>query len=224
MRHNNSLENVETEGLDKIKAIVIGASAGGIDALKKILPFLPKTYPLPIIIVLHIRADEPSYLSQIFATETGLLVKDADEKESVQSGTIYFAPPSYHLLIERDLTFSLSTEEPVKYSRPSIDVLFESAADAFGANLLGIILTGANSDGAEGLKRIRQRGGLAIIQDPESAQARSMPDAACEAVGSSNAKVLALDEIKDFLLGIIPDWLEEEKSTSESSSAKGAIA
>jgi len=182
------------------KAVVIGASAGGIDALAEILPRLPKTYPLPIIIVLHVPSDQPSYLSELFKSKTALRVKEADEKEVIQPGTIYFAPPGYHLLVERDLTFSLSQEDPVQYSRPSIDVLFESAAEAFGCHLIGVLLTGANQDGALGLKRIQESGGLAMIQDPATAQVRVMPEAGCALLSGSDVQILSLDEIVRLLL------------------------
>lgn len=196
---NNEIKN-EITSLGRFKAVVIGASAGGIDALGEIIPRLPKTYSIPIIIVLHIPDDRSSLLSKLFGSRTELRVKDADEKEAIQPGTIYFASPGYHLLVERDLTFSLSQEEPVQYARPSIDVLFESAADAFGSHLVGVILTGANQDGAEGLKRIQESGGLALIQDPATAQVRSMPEAACALLSPSVEQILSLDEIARFLL------------------------
>lgn len=186
--------------LGRFRAVVIGASAGGVDALAEILPKLPKTYPLPIIIVLHIPSDQPSLLAELFGSKTELLVKDADEKEAIQPGTIYFAPPDYHLLVERDRTFSLSQEDPVQFSRPSIDILFESAADAFGSHLIGVLLTGANQDGAEGLKRIQESGGLALVQDPATAQARAMPEAGCAALSASTEQILSLDEITRLLL------------------------
>ena len=190
----------EITDMGRFKAVVIGASAGGIDALGEILPRLPKTYPLPILIVLHIPGDQASLLSELFGSKTKLRVKDADEKEAIQPGTIYFACPGYHLLVERDLTLSLSQEDPVQYARPSIDVLFESAADAFGSHLVGVLLTGANQDGAEGLKRIQEAGGLALIQDPATAQVRSMPEAACALLSPSVEQILSLDEIARFLL------------------------
>ena len=192
--------------LGRFKAVVIGASAGGVDALGEILPRLPKTYPLPIIIVLHIPGDQPSLLAELFGSKTELRVKDADEKEIISPGTIYFASPGYHLLVERDLTFSLSAEEPVQFARPSIDVLFESAADAIGSHLVGVLLTGANQDGAEGLKRIHQAGGLALIQDPATAQVRAMPDAGYALLATTinkndiNKHILSLDEIGQLLL------------------------
>jgi two-component system, chemotaxis family, protein-glutamate methylesterase/glutaminase len=189
----------------RFKAVVIGASAGGVHALGEILPRLPKNYPLPIIIVLHLPGDQPSLLAEIFGSKTELRVKDADEKESLQPGTIYFACPGYHLLVERDLTLSLSQEDPVQYARPSIDVLFESAAVVLGRHLVGVLLTGANQDGAEGLKRIQEAGGLALIQDPATAQVRAMPEAACALLSPSVEQILSLDEIARFLLGLKGD-------------------
>ena len=201
----NPMEQKITD-LGRFKAVVIGASAGGVDALGEIIARLPKNFPLPIIIVLHIPGDRPSLLAELFGSTTQLRVKDADEKEILSPGTIYFASPNYHLLIERDLTFSLSQEEPVQYARPSIDVLFESAADAFGRHLIGVLLTGANQDGAEGLKRIHQTGGLALVQAPATAQFRAMPDAGYASLSSVINKndidkhILSLDEIGHLLL------------------------
>ena len=196
----NKSKIMEENELDSYKAIVMGASAGGIEALGNILPQLPKSYPLPIIIVLHIRSDQPSLLSELFGSKTELRVKEAEEKEVIQPGTIYFASPGYHLLIEQDLTFSISTEDPVNFSRPSIDILFETASDAFGRHLVGVLLTGANQDGAAGLKQIHEAGGLAVIQDPATAQARTMPEAGAAAIAATQRQVLSLDGIAGMLL------------------------
>lgn len=196
--------------LKQFKAVVIGASAGGIDALEEILPRLPRNYPVPIIIVLHIPPDQPSLLSELFASRTRLRVKDAVEKETLEAGTIYFAPPGYHLLIEQDMTFALTQEEPVQFSRPSIDILFESASDVFGKNLVGILLTGANRDGAAGLKRIQDTGGLTLIQDPATAQVQVMPEAASNLLSGSpgfnkKKQIISLDGITHFLLQLNDD-------------------
>ena len=196
---NSGLKRGTTD-FDGCEAVVIGASLGGIDALGEILPRLPKSYPLPIIIVLHIPSDRASLLSDVFQLKTELRVKEADEKEVIQPGTVYFGPPGYHLLIEHDRSFSLSTEERVHYARPSIDVLFESAADAFRNRLVGLLLTGANEDGAEGLKRIQDLGGLALVQNPATAQARAMPEAGCALLSASHEQILSLDEIVRVLL------------------------
>lgn len=197
----------------KIEAVVIGASAGGIEALKKILPALPKTYPLPIIIVLHIPAGEPSLLPEVFRDKIKLKVKEANDKETIEPGTIYFAPSSYHLLIEENKTFSLSIKEPVLFSRPSIDILFQSAAKAYGESLVGILLTGANKDGAMGLKKIKEANGIAIVQNPISAEMPEMP-AAGMAFASPEC-VLSLDKIADFLQKLNDVSPEFTKSSSK---------
>lgn len=185
---------------DKYKAIVIGVSAGGMAALKKILPPLPKDFPLPIIIVQHVHPTQEGFFMDSFNKQCALFVKEADEKESVRSGYVYFAPPNYHLLIEPDKTFSLSIDEKVNYSRPSIDVLFQSAVDTYSSGLIGIILTGANNDGARGLNLIKDSGGLAIVQDPATAEFPAMPEAAISAVKPDF--ILPLKEIADFLMKI----------------------
>lgn len=182
---------------NNIEAVVIGASAGGIEALDILLSALPETFSLPIIIVLHIPGGMPSLLTNIFESKVKLKVKEAVEKEYIEGGTIYFSPPGYHLLIEKDKTFSLSNEEPVRYSRPSIDILFESAADAYGDKLAGILLTGANEDGALGLKKIKESGGLTIVQNPTSAKIAIMPTAGMPY--ASPECVMSLQEIANFL-------------------------
>jgi two-component system chemotaxis response regulator CheB len=176
MRHAPSA--TKYKNLMKYDAVVIGASAGGMQALTAILPLLPADYPLPVVVVQHISPQSDNYMVRYFANLCPMKVKEADEKEPLQPGTIYFAPPNYHLLIEQSRTFSLSTEGRVKFSRPSIDVLFESAADAYCSRLIGIILTGANDDGSRGLQRIKLCGGLTIVQTPGSAEASAMPQAA----------------------------------------------
>jgi two-component system chemotaxis response regulator CheB len=163
----------------KYKAIVIGTSAGGPAALVELLPVFPPNYALPVIIVQHVHPAQVHFAAR-YAQRCKLKVKEADEKEAICPGRVYFAPPNYHLLIEDDQTFSLSVDDKVNYSRPAIDVLFESAADVYGSRLIGVILTGANDDGARGLRRIKQRGGLAVAQDPATAQAAAMPRAAIE--------------------------------------------
>ncbi len=163
------------------EAVVIGASAGGIVALKVILSSLPAFFPLPIAIVQHRDERGGSFMAEYFNRMSRVRVTEAEDKEPLCAGHAYLAPAGYHLLIEPDRSFSLSVDARVNYSCPSVDVLFESAADAFAESLIGIVLTGANADGAQGLKAVKARGGLAIVQDPESAQARAMPCAALEA-------------------------------------------
>ncbi len=131
-----------------VQAVVMGASAGAVSALSQLLPALPKGYRLPILIVVHVPANPNTNLAGLFQPKCHVTVKEAEDKEPIVPGTVYFAPPDYHLLIERGRYVSLSVEEPVNFSRPSIDVLFESAADVYGRRLLGIILTGANHDAA----------------------------------------------------------------------------
>lgn len=183
------------------EAVVIGVSAGGINALGKILPALPDDFPLPVIIVQHRHPTSDDQIIRIFNKKSSLTVKEADDKENIKPGIVYIAPPDYHLLIENDKTFSLSLDGPVNYSRPSIDVLFESASDVYGPYLIGIILTGANNDGSYGLKRIKERGGLAIVQNPETAEADIMPRAAIAAAKID--RVLTLERIVPFLVKLI---------------------
>jgi two-component system chemotaxis response regulator CheB len=182
------------------RAVVIGASAGGTTALQKILPFLPAQFPLPIIIAQHLHPLQDGAAIVHYAGGSALTVKDADEKEPIRAGFVYFAPPNYHLLVEDDFTFSLSVDEKVHFTRPSVDVLFESAADAYCPGLIGIILSGANQDGVAGLLRIKQRGGLTVIQDPHDAEVSYMPAAAIASV--KPAHILSADEICKLLVKI----------------------
>jgi two-component system chemotaxis response regulator CheB len=179
------------------EAVVIGASAGAVDALSALLPALPVQYKLPVIIVVHVPNDKRSVLVDLFQAKCGIKVQEAEDKEPICGGTVYFAPPDYHLLVERDKTLSLSSDEPVLYSRPSIDVLFESAADAYGPGLIGVVLTGANQDGANGIKAVFASGGAAVVQNPEGAFSSAMPAAAIEAC--PGACVLSLEEIAAYL-------------------------
>ncbi|MEZ4791689.1 MAG: chemotaxis protein CheB [Flavobacteriales bacterium] len=162
-------------------AVVIGASAGGIGALTELLPRLPATFDKPVLVVVHLPPRGRSAVADLFAAQCAVEVKDAEDKEPLRPGVVYFAPPDHHLLVEPDLHASLSRDEAVVYSRPSIDVLFTSAADAFGDDLTGIILTGANGDGAEGLHAVMEAGGTGWVQDPATAEADAMPKAALQA-------------------------------------------
>lgn len=159
-------------------AVVIGASAGGIDALLGLLEELEPPVRPAIVVVLHLPEDRESRLVQLFAQRLRIPVREAEAHAPIEGGTLYFAPPGYHLLLEPDRSFSLSCEPPVLFSRPSIDVLLESAADAYGERLAGLILTGANEDGARGLACIKQQGGLTAVQDPREAAHSAMPVAA----------------------------------------------
>ena len=175
------------------RAVVIGASAGGVQALLALLPELPVDFPLPILVVLHVPADRSNVLAPLFEARCRLTVKEAEDKEAARPGVVYFAPSDYHLLVEADGHLALSSEEAVNYSRPSIDVLFESAADAYGSGLSAVILTGANDDGARGLAAVVAAGGLALIEEPAAAYAPVMPKAAANACPS--AEVLSLERI-----------------------------
>ena len=162
-------------------AVVIGVSAGGVEALKVLLPALPASFPLPVAIVQHRDRRSDGFLAAYLGSMSTIAISEAEDKEPFCAGHAYLAPGGYHLLIEADLSLSLSADPRVNYSCPSIDVLFESAADVFASSLIGIVLTGANADGAQGLKAIKARGGLAVVQDPNTASATAMPRAALEA-------------------------------------------
>lgn len=163
------------------EAVVIGVSAGGFQALKTILGSLPAAIPVPIAIVQHRDAQSDTYLTEHLNRISTLEVKEAEDKEPLLPGVAYIAPGGYHLLIEPDKSFSLCMDEKVHYSRPAIDPLFESAAQAFGSSVIGIILTGANADGAQGLKTVKAHGGVAIVQNPKTAEVSYMPTAALQA-------------------------------------------
>ena len=180
-----------------IKAVVIGASAGAVQALLTILPALPPSYPLPVLVVVHVPPDRSNVLVPLFQSKCQVPVKEAEDKEPLVGGVIYFAPSDYHLLVEEDGAIALSSDEIVNYSRPSIDVLFESAADAYGSALTGIILTGANHDGAAGLKAVMEAGGVAIVEDPVGAYAPTMPYAALDACPA--ARTMNLDAVASYL-------------------------
>jgi two-component system chemotaxis response regulator CheB len=164
----------------RIDAIVIGASAGGVDALSILLSALTLGLRASLFVVVHLPRGRPSLLVEIFAPKCALQVKEAEDKMRVDPGTVYFAPPDYHLLVDKGPQLALSIDEPVHFSRPSIDVLFESAADIYAERLMGIILTGANEDGAAGLAAIHRSGGVTIVQEPDSAQVPLMVLSALE--------------------------------------------
>lgn len=186
--------------IGKIRAVVIGASAGGITALLHILRPMPSNFALPIVIVLHVPNSRDSKLAEVFQYHLAMKVQQASDKEWIQPGIIYFAPAGYHLSIEKNFSFSLSCEEPESFARPSIDVLMQSAADAYGASLAGILLTGANHDGAAGLASITNLGGLTIAQDPREAETPVMPQTAIDLCRPT--LILKLDEIHMTLLDV----------------------
>ena len=162
----------------RAKAVAIGASAGGIDALFTLLDGLQPPVAAPIVVVLHLPENHESQLVPVFQARVGLPVREAEPHAPVEGGTLYFAPPGYHLLLEADHTFSLSCDPPVLFSRPSIDLMLESSADAYGEGLAGMVLTGASEDGARGLARVRALGGLTAVQEPSEAAHAAMPAAA----------------------------------------------
>ena len=161
-----------------VEAVVIGASAGGIDALNRLLPGLPEGFEPAVLVVVHVRPDTPSLLPDIFGARCRLRVVEPNDKDEISPGVIYLAPPGYHMMVERDRSIALSVDPPVRFSRPSVDVLFESAAHVYRETLLGIVLSGANDDGARGALTIRQTGGHCWVQDPATAGATAMPLAA----------------------------------------------
>ncbi len=193
----SSPEAVEAAAARRIEAVVIGASAGGFEALLTILRDLPAGYPLPLVAVLHLPDSHDSKLAELFGYRLALRVREARDKETLEPGVLYFAPSGYHLSIENDRSFSLSCEDRVSYARPSIDVLFASAADAYGKSLAGILLTGANYDGAAGLSGMQIAGGLTIVQDPASAEIATMPEAAIRRMTPD--LILPLAEIHSLL-------------------------
>ena len=196
----------------KYQLIVMGVSAGGTDAMKQLLPAFPANYPIPIIVVQHLHPTQKNTLLTVFDKMCGLTIKEADEKEPIQPGYVYFAPPNYHLLIENNRTFALSIDEKVNYARPSIDVLFECAADVYQAHVIGIVLTGANHDGAAGAHRIKTRGGLIIVQDPKTAEVAYMPEAAITATQVDH--ILPLSDIGPLLLSLSRERLSLNKSSA----------
>jgi two-component system chemotaxis response regulator CheB len=172
-------------------AVVIGVSTGGLRALEGILLHLPADFALPLLIVQHVDRDAGGGLAQLLDARCALSVKEADDQDEIVPGTAYLAPANYHLLVESRERLTLSVDPHVSFARPSIDVLFESAADVFGPRLIGVVLTGANFDGSDGLKRVKQRGGLAIVQEPSEAEASQMPRAALEATKVDHVVPLA---------------------------------
>lgn len=183
--------------MNKCDALVIGGSAGSLEVLLKILPGLSSTLPFPIIIVLHRKSGKDNILPDLLGAKTKLRVKELEEKEKIESSTIYVAPPDYHLLFENDKSFALDSSEKVNFSRPSIDVSYESASDVFGRNLAALLLSGANSDGSAGLKYIKKTGGLVMVQAPETAVVSFMPEAALELVQPD--AVLTPDEMPAYI-------------------------
>jgi two-component system chemotaxis response regulator CheB len=179
------------------KALVIGGSAGSLDVLLKVLPVLDETLTFPIIIVIHRKHGSDSLLPDLLSSKTRLRVKEVEEKEPICAGTIYIAPSDYHLLIEQDQTFSFDYSEKINYSRPAIDVTFQTAAEVYRTKLACLLLSGSNSDGVSGLKTVKIWGGLALIQDPDSAQVSYMPAQAKLHVKID--EILSIENIGEFI-------------------------
>jgi len=188
----------KTRGVGTYKAVAVGASAGGNKAVAAVLSSLPADFPLPIVIVQHVHPTQDEHFFEPFNNEAKLRVGEAKDKEAANPGQVYFAPPNYHLLVERGGALALSVDEKVNHARPSIDVLFESAAHAWAPHLIGVILTGANHDGAQGLRLIRSLGGLTIAQDPATANCSAMPQAAIDAGGV--CETVPLEQIGELLI------------------------
>lgn len=174
-------------------AIVIGASTGGVEALLQILPALRAEATVSVLVVLHLPRERSSLLAEIFAPRCRLPVRDVQDKDPILGGTIYFAPPDYHLLVDEGPSLALSMDPPVEHSRPSVSVLFESAAAVYGPRLLAVLLTGAGSDGASGLQAVQRAGGVTVVQQPASARMPQMPEAALARVTADH--VLTLEDI-----------------------------
>lgn len=183
--------------LDGIRAVVIGASWGGVNASIKVLSALDATFPVPLFLAQHQRYESESRLARVLETRTRMRVVAPEDKQPVLPGVIYVSPPGYHMLVDRADTIALSCHWPVHYSRPSIDELFFSAGHVYGAGTLAVLLTGANEDGAEGIRYIHQRGGITVAQDPSTAEAPVMPESAIR-TGCVDY-ILPLDEIGPFL-------------------------
>jgi two-component system chemotaxis response regulator CheB len=182
--------------------VVVGTSWGGLNALRELVGSLPADFRIPTVLVQHRHRESDHLLSMFLQERTRLPVAEVEDKMPIEPGTLFVAPADYHLLIDRG-NFTLSTEAPVRYSRPSIDVTFYSAADAYDASTIGVVLTGANADGSRGLRRIFDRGGLAIVQDPKTAESPTMPSAAIRCV--PGAHVLAIPQIAARLVKLGAD-------------------
>ena len=180
----------------KKELIVIGGSAGSVDVVMNMVPQLPAIYPSAVVIVLHRKSMQDDLLLQLLQQRSKITVKEVVTNEPILPGIVYLAPPDYHLLIENDRTLTLDCSEKINHSRPSIDVTMESASDAYGNNLTGILLTGANKDGADGMKAIMDQGGHIIIQNPENAEVATMPQAA---VDLTNGVVMDIPDITELL-------------------------
>lgn len=176
----------------RYEIVVVGTSWGGLAALRELVSCLPRDLPVPVVVIQHRHKLSDGSLPQLLQDRTSLRVCEVEDKMPMECGAVYVAPADYHLLVERDY-FTLSVEEPIRYSRPSIDLSFSSAADVFGARTIAAVLTGANADGAAGARRIAERGGAVLVQEPATAESPAMPTAALKAVPA--ARVLTISAI-----------------------------
>lgn len=189
---------MEKEGIShQTEILLIGGSAGSLDALLQFLPQLKKTISFAIVIVLHRKGDAESILTELLQSRSPIPVREIEDKEKILPSVIYLAPGNYHVLVEKEKYFSLDVSEKVNFSRPSIDVSFETAAEVYGAHTTGLLLSGANADGTEGLKRIKEVGGKALIQQPSSAEVSYMPEQALREIEAD--AVLTNEEIATYI-------------------------
>ncbi len=200
-------DNLSTNS--EFNLVIIGGSAGSIETLFKIIPKLPENFPCPVIVVIHRKRNDDASLENMLNLKSKLIVKEAQEKEKIKAGKVYIAPADYHLLIETDFTFSLDFGAKVNYSRPSIDVTFTCAANVYSKNSIGVLLSGANEDGALGLARIKKTKGLTIVEDPKTASIATMPQAAIDK--SKVDFILPVSKIAELLIKLVGGNFDKEE-------------
>lgn len=202
----------------RYRVVVLGVSAGGVRALERVLGALPADFPLPILIVQHMSPSAGSGLALLLDHQCRIRVKEADEEEPMMPGSVYLAPANYHLLVEADGSLSLSDDRPVNFARPSVDVLFESAAAAFGRGVIGVVLTGAGCDGGFGIRSIQEKGGLVVVQDPADAEAATMPEFALSLVAADH--VVTLEDLP----GLLQKLAEEGHGSTRETTGHARVA
>ena len=190
----------KSKRITNCKVVIIGGSAGSLQVLLQILPFVEKTVSFAIVIVVHRKNSDEQTLEDLIALKSKIKVKEVEDKVKLEAGFIYISPSNYHLLFEKNETLSLDTSEKINYSRPSIDVSFESAAEIYGQNLVGILLSGSNSDGTAGSRAIQAAGGISVVQNPLSADMPFMPNNAI--LHTVPDFILDTEEILEFIKGI----------------------
>jgi two-component system chemotaxis response regulator CheB len=186
--------------MKQAKLLVVGGSAGSLHVILSLLAALDSDYPIPVLIVLHRNGVFESSLEELFSTRTSLVIKEIEEKEPIRAGAVYLCPADYHVLLEKDHTFSLDYSERINYSRPSIDVTFRSAADVYGPELVCLLLSGGNADGAEGMEYVKERGGFTVVQDPQTAEVPYMPQQAVSRMAAS--LIVPTEELPGFVHGL----------------------